>query len=56
VLDGIVNVNVPAVIVWSPKVYTATALLDWVELYIKTALNAVVNVTVVYVIEAEGVQ
>ena len=55
-LEGIVSANVPAVMVWLPNVYTPTALLDWVELYKSIALNAVLKVTLVYVIEAEGVQ
>jgi hypothetical protein len=32
VLEGIVNVNVPAVMVCAPNVWTLTAALDWVEL------------------------
>ena len=56
VLLGMVSVNVPAVMVCEPNVYTPTALLDWVELYINTVSNAVVNVTFVYTSDAEGVQ
>jgi len=56
VLEGMVNVKVPAVIVWEPKVWTLIALRDCVKLYISTQSNAVDSVTVVYVIEAEGVQ
>jgi hypothetical protein len=37
-------------------VYTATALLDWVELYISTALKAVVTVKAVQEKLAVGVQ
>lgn len=53
---GIVNVNVPAVIVCEPNVCTETDLLLWVELYNNTVSNAVLKVTVVYVIEADGVK
>jgi hypothetical protein len=56
VLDGMVSVNVPAVMVWEPKVWTLIALLLWVELYNNTQSNAVDNVTVVYTKDAEGVQ
>ena len=31
-LVGMVSVKVPAVTVWLPKVWTLTALFDWVEL------------------------
>jgi hypothetical protein len=55
VLLGMVSVNVPAVIVWLPNVCTLTALFDCEELYNNTASNAVDKVTLVYVIEAEGV-
>ena len=55
VLLGMVRVNVPAVIVWLPNVCTLTALFDCEELYSNTASNAVPKVTLVYVIEAEGV-
>ena len=48
--------NVPAVMVCEPNVWTLIALLLWVELYNSTASNAVASVTVVYVIEAEGVK
>tara|TARA_R110002126_G_scaffold52395_2_gene142502 strand:+ start:406 stop:642 length:237 start_codon:yes stop_codon:yes gene_type:complete len=51
-----VKVKVPAVMVWEPKVWTLIALLLWVELYNNTASNAVVKVTVVYTIDAEGVK
>jgi len=51
-----VSVNVPAVMVCEPNVWTLIALLLWVELYNNTASNAVVNVTVVYTIDAEGVK
>ena len=53
---GIVSVNVPAVIVCEPNVCTETALLLCVELYNNTVSNAVLKVTVVYVIEADGVK
>jgi hypothetical protein len=56
VFDGIVSVKLPAVIVCEPNVWTDTALLLCVELYSSIVSNAVLNVTVVYVIEAEGVQ
>jgi hypothetical protein len=56
VLEGIVNVKLPAVIVCEPNVWTDTALLLCVELYISIVSNAVLSVTFVYVIEAEGVQ
>jgi hypothetical protein len=51
-----VSVNVPAVMVWEPNVCTLTALLLWVELYTNTQSNAVLNVTVVYTKDAEGVK
>ena len=56
VLAGIVSVNVPAVIVCEPNVCTEIALLLCVELYNNTVSNAVPKVTVVYVIEADGVK
>jgi hypothetical protein len=56
VLEGIVSVKVPAEIVWEPNVCTLTALLPCDELYTNTESNAVLNVTVVYTKEAEGVQ
>jgi hypothetical protein len=55
-LEGIVKVNVPEVTVCDPKVWTLIDLLFCVELYSSTQSNAVVKVTVVYVILAEGVQ
>lgn len=54
--DGMVKVKLPAVMVCDPKVWTDTALLLCVELYINTVSNAVLKVTFEYVIEAEGVQ
>lgn len=54
-LVGMVNVNVPAVTVCEPKVWTLTALLDWLELYIKTASKAVDRVTLEKLIDALGV-
>jgi hypothetical protein len=47
VFDGIVKVNVPAVMVCEPNVWTLIALRDCVKLYNNTVSNAVVNVTVV---------
>jgi len=55
-LDGIVRVKLPAVTVWAPKVYTATALFDWVELYRRQVSNEVDRVTVVQEKLALGVQ
>jgi hypothetical protein len=56
VFEGMVKVKVPAVIVCEPNVWTLTALSLCVELYINTVSNAVVSVTVVYVMLADGVQ
>ena len=56
VLEGIVKVKVPAVMVCEPKVWTLTAALLCVELYISTESNAVEIVTVLYTILADGVQ
>jgi len=53
---GMVREKFPAVTVWLPKVYTATALLDCVELYRRTASKAVLRVTVVQEIVALGVE
>ncbi len=47
VLLGIVKVNVPAVMVCEPNVWTLTALRDCVKLYSNTVSNAVDKVTVV---------
>jgi hypothetical protein len=55
-LVGIVKVKLPAVIVCEPNVYTPTALLLCDELYINSVSKAVLNVTLAYVTEAEGVQ
>lgn len=52
---GIVSVSVPAVTVCEENVYTAIALLDCELLYSKTQ-SVGPTVTVVYVIDAEGVQ
>jgi hypothetical protein len=50
------RVNVPAVTVCAPKVWAETALRPTaVELYNNTQSNAVVNVTEVKTIEADGV-
>ena len=56
VLEGIVKVNVPAVMVCEPKVWTLTAVLLCMELYISTASKAVAIVTVLYTMLADGVQ
>ena len=48
--------KLPAVIVCEPNVYAPTALLLCDELYSSIVSNAVLNVTLVYVTEAEGVQ
>ena len=52
---GMVSVKVPAVTVCDPNVWTLTALLLCVLLYKSTASNAVVKVTLVYVMLALGV-
>ena len=54
--EGMVSVNVPAVIVWSPNVCTLTALLALLVLYINKQLNEEVSVTEGNTIDAEGVQ
>ena len=51
-----VSVNVPAVMVCEPNVWTLIALSLCVELYNNTQSNAVVKVTVVYTKDAEGVK
>jgi hypothetical protein len=56
-LTGMVSENVPAATVWGVNVYTATEFLPaFVSLYKSIASNDVANVTVVYVILAEGVK
>ena len=55
-LVGIVNVKVPAVMVWLPNVNTATALFDLLLLYISSVSNAVVCVRLAHDKLAEGVQ